>query len=382
MRRVRVAIFSDALPPRLDGVAITIGRLVRELQARDHGVAVIGAGPYEDLPEAELAIRLPARPLPALPGLYGALPMLGASARRLDRFWPDVVHAVTEMPVGLAGRRYANARRIPLVTSSNTDYPAYFRHWGMGAVAPAIERWMRWFHGAAEVTLCPSRTHLDRLRERGVRSRLAIGGRGVDCDTFAPARGNPGWRRRHCPSAERIILGVGRLMPEKRFDRVIAAYAALPDPLRATTALVMVGEGPSRRTLEAKSPPGVVFAGELRGGALAEAYASSDVFVLASDEETFGNVVLEAMASGLPAIVSTRGAARELVSEETGLVVDLERPGDLADALAALLLDEPRRAGLGQGARRAAETRRWDDAVAQIVRAYRSAMQAPLGTLD
>jgi glycosyltransferase involved in cell wall biosynthesis len=370
---MRVALFSDALPPRLDGVAVTVARLVSELAARGHRVALVGPGRCERIPEAELQLALPAVPLPALPGLYAAAPLLGPFAGALDRFGPQIIHALTETPVGLAGRRYATGRRLPLVTSSNTDYPAYFGHWGLRAAMPAVESWMRWFHAPAEVTLCPSQTYMDVLRARGIR-RLALWGRGVDCERFAPARATASFRRRVSKRATQIILGVGRLMPEKRFDRLIDAYAALPDALRATTALAIVGDGPSRRSLEAMSPAEVAFTGELRGPELAEAYASSDVFALAADEETFGNVVLEAMASGLPVVVSTRGAARELVTAATGLVIDLERPGALVEGLTMLLRDGALRARLGERSRREAQTRSWDAATEQIVGAYASAL--------
>jgi glycosyltransferase involved in cell wall biosynthesis len=301
---------------------------------------------------------------------------LGRVASRLDPFAPDIVHAFTEMPVGLAGRTYAVRSGIRLVTSSHTDYPSYVRHWGLPAASALLERWMRWFHSAATVTLCPSRTYAELLRARGVLGDVQVWGRGVDGDHFSPARATEAARLRIAGPARNVVLGVGRLMPEKRFDRLIDAYAALPPGLRDTTRLVIVGEGPSRRRLEGNRPAGVVFTGALRGIALAEAYATSDVFVLPSDEETFGNVVLEAMASGLPVIVSSRGAPHELVSPTCGAVVDMDSPGALVASLQRVLTDPALRVRLGRRAREDALARPWAAATAQVLRAYARARAA------
>jgi glycosyltransferase involved in cell wall biosynthesis len=155
---MRVALFSDAVPPRLDGVAVTVARLTKELASRGHEVALIGPGPFDAVVGARVHLRLAGVALPTLPGLHGALPLLGGGARVLDRFAPDLVHVFTEMPVGFAGRQYALRRRVPLVTSAHTDYPAYVRHWGFAFAERHVLAWLRWFHAPARVTLCPSRS--------------------------------------------------------------------------------------------------------------------------------------------------------------------------------------------------------------------------------
>ncbi|MEZ4395114.1 MAG: glycosyltransferase family 1 protein [Polyangiales bacterium] len=371
---MRVALFSDAVPPRLDGVAVTVARLVGELTARGHEVALIGPGPFDETAGASLHVRLPGFPLPSLPGLYGAAPRLGAAAKRaLDQFRPEVVHALTEMPVGLAGRQYAMSRDLLFVTSAHTDYPAYLRHWGAGAAAPAMSAWMNWFHRAARVTLCPSRSYLERLRARGHRGPLRIWSRGVDAERFSPAHRSTAFRERLGASGRKIVLSVGRVVPEKRFDRLIGAFA---EATRRShdAVLVIVGVGASRRALEARAPPGVVFLGALRGHALAEAYASSDLFALASEEETFGNVVLEAMASGLPPVVPRAGALSELVNERTGALVDVSDSGAMARALGALIRDDGERAARGRAARLDALDRSWAKATDEVLSGYRFAL--------
>jgi glycosyltransferase involved in cell wall biosynthesis len=367
---MRIALFSDAVPPRLDGVAMTLGRVVAELAYRGHAVAVVGPGPFDDLPGASVQIRLPSIPLPTLPGLHAAMPYLrAADARRLDAFDADIVHAFTEMPVGVSGRAYARKRRIPFVTSAHTDYVGYAEHWGLPRLAAGLHALVRWFHRPASVTLCPSASYARVLLRRGHVGTLRPWGRGVDTTWFAPCRRSVELRRRFADRGERIVITVGRIVPEKRIDRLVDAFVAADV---RDTVLLVVGEGSSRRRLERSAPSCVRFTGALRGGALAEAYASSDLFATASVTETFGNAVLEAMASGLPPIVPRQGALAELVDEGFGTFFDDER--ELAYTLRHLLVDDGLRSVRSSAARAAAMTRTWSRAIDELLDGYRFGM--------
>lgn len=368
---MRVALFSDALPPRIDGVAVTVGRIARELARREHDVAVIGPGAFADVDGASVHVRLPALPMPGFPGLRASLPSLGRKATSaLDRLAPDLVHVLTEMPVGVAGRRWAIARGVPLVTSAHTDYPAYLGAWGFPSASTLMGAWLAWFHREAWVTLAPSIYHARTLRRLGHVGSLRIWGRGVDGDLFDPRRRSLRFRAMVAPRGEKIVLTVGRVVPEKRIDRLIDAFDAAISQ-RQDAVLVVVGEGSARAALERRAPAGVRFVGPLRGVPLAEAYASSDLFATASEDETFGNAVLEAMASGLPVIVPRAGALVELVDASCGLVYER---GELALAMRSALDAGAWRGDRGLTARRAALTRSWSCAMDELLAGYEGAL--------
>jgi phosphatidylinositol alpha 1,6-mannosyltransferase len=233
---------------------------------------------------------------------------------------------------------------------------------------------MNWFHRPAAVTLCPSESYREVLRERGHEGPFRIWGRGVDADRFSPSHRSLDLRRRLAPHGETIVSSVGRLVPEKQVDRVLDAFLSATragtDP---PSVLVVVGEGASRPALERRAPQCVVFLGALRGHALAETYASSDVFATASEDETFGNAVLEAMASGLPVVGPRAGALVELVDDACGdLVPTAATPSasPFARALRRMLLDDVRRTKQGGAARRAALARTWTKATDEILEGY------------
>jgi len=368
---MRVALFSDSVPPRIDGVAMTVGHITRELSARDHDVAIVGPGAFDTIDGAAVHVRLPALPMPGLPGLRASLPALGGGATSsLDRFAPDLVHVLTEMPVGIAGRRWALARGIPLVTSSHTDYPAYLGACGLPSASSMMASWIAWFHRRSRVTLAPSVPHARKLRRLGHGGLLPLWGRGVDRQLFHPQRRSTRFRDRFAPRGEKIVVTVGRVVPEKRIDRLIDAFDAAISR-RQDAVLVVVGEGSARAGLERRAPAGVHFIGARRGIALAEAYASSDLFATASEDETFGNAVLEAMASGLPVIVPKSGALVELVDDRCGLVYE---PGTLGIAIRSALDAGSWRTVRGRAARRIALTRSWSSALDELLAGYASAL--------
>ena len=213
------------------------------------------------------------------------------------------------------------------------------------------------------------------LQGRGFHTRLRVWSRGVDTTLFDPARRKESVRAELAPGADRIRLYVGRLAAEKRVDFLLDLFPRVRHATGAGTALVYVGGGPATEDLRARGVEDVHFAGYLRGVALAEAFAAADLFVFASETETFGNVVLEAIASGLPVIVVDKGGVKEsAIPGVTGIRVP---PGD-ADAFAAacvaLLEDDHERERLSRGARAEALTRRWDEILDGLLGEYEAAL--------
>jgi glycosyltransferase involved in cell wall biosynthesis len=359
---MRVALFSEVYWPMVSGVSLTVQRAVDGLRERGHAVRVYTAT-YDrpagepDRPEVH---RSPSRPLFVSPEVQWAFPRRHEIRDDLARFRPDVVHLATEFSIGLAGLRAARQLGIPIIASSHTDYERYAARYGLGwAVTPGWG-YLRWFYGHAFRVLCPSPTYQAHLGLRGVR-HTAIWSRGVDAERFHPRHRSEAWRRSlGVGPRDLLVTCVGRVAPEKGIDTLLDAWALLGD-LHDRTRLVFVGGGLMESEIARRELPGIRMAGVRRGAELGAAFASADLFVLPSATETFGNVLLEAMASGLPCIAAAAGGPLDLV--EHGWNGWLVRPNDpvaLADALRTLLADGMQRGRLGRAARAAAEARRWD----------------------
>jgi glycosyltransferase involved in cell wall biosynthesis len=317
-----------------------------------HDVAIV-APRDPDLGDSDPGheLRVPSVSFPPYPAIRLSLPSFGPVARFLDGFRPDLIHVHTEGPLGLAGRRYALRRGLPLVTSFHTDFPRYARHYGAGAIAPLVWRWLAWFHGPAGLTLTPGDAIRDELERRG-HGGARVWGRGVDPRQFHPARRDAGWRRWLAGGDDSaIVLHVGRLAPEKNLETLIAAWRLARERLGQRATFVVAGEGPLATRLVADLPF-VRQLGFLPRASLATLYASSDLCVLPSYTETCGLVALEAMASGVAVVAADAGGLRESVGhEETGLLVAPRDPQAFAAAIESLVLDRERRFRLAAAAR-------------------------------
>ncbi len=374
---MRIALFSDTWSPTINGVARTLERLVEQAHRRGHEVAVVAAGrtsqpPARNGPQQGVVLHhtLPGVPFPPYPELLVARTLDAAGRRRLGAFAPEVVHVATEGPVGWSGRRWALGRNLPLVTSFHTDIPAYLGEYGMGLLEPVAWRYLRSFHRAAARSFCPSRATREALRAQGFHPRWAVWSRGVDTERFSPALRDESVRNDLAPGADHILVHVGRLAPEKRCEVAIRAYARLRED-HPKAALVFIGDGPDRGRLEALAPAGVRFVGYRTGEALSRAFASADVVLFPSDTETFGNVALEALASGVPVVGADRGGIRDTVTPGlTGFLCRAGAPEDFAMATRRLLEDEPLRRRMAAEARAAALGRSWERACDPLFHAY------------
>jgi glycosyltransferase involved in cell wall biosynthesis len=380
---VRIAVFTDTYPNDVNGVARTLGMLVDHAAMRGHEVLLVTPRvSKEPAPAAVRHLQRPGVPIPIYPDLQLALGMDRECRRTLAAFAPDLVHVATESTVGFSGRRWAVRAGVPLVTSFHTNFPAYLRDYRMGPLEPLLWRYLRWFHAASLVTFCPSWDTLEKLRAHGFHPRLRVWSRGVDTALFSPARRDPAVRARIAPGAQRILVYVGRLAAEKRVDFLLDVFPHVAAATGPGTALVFVGGGPAAERLRARAPAGVHFTGFLRGEELAEAYAAGDVFVFASDTETFGNVVLEALSSGLPAVVVDEGGVKEtVIPGRTGIRVPVGDVAGFAAACVELLDDGEQRRRLSEGARREALSRDWDAILDGLLREYVTALASARGEL-
>lgn len=369
---MKIALFTDTYLPSVNGVARALNALVEHAAAAGHEVALVTPQVDETPRAVALHHKLAGPAFPLYPELRMCAPRLGDSVRRsLEEFAPDVVHAATEAGVGLAGRRWARRRGLPLVTSFNTLFPDYLSGYRMGALSPALWAYLRWFHAGAALTVTPSDWMRRELARHRFHKRIGIWSRGVDTELFHPARRSWPLRRALAPDAEVLLLYVGRMAVEKKVPLLLEAFPEIRERTRRRVALVMVGGGPALTQLEARAPEGVRFVGYKHGEELAAHYASADLFLFPSDTETFGQVVTEAQASGLPAVVPDRGGVVDTVIPcRTGYRF---APGDassMARAVARLVDDPPLRLHMGSNARADAEARGWAGVCAGLLDRY------------
>lgn len=366
---MKLALVTETFPPEINGVAMTFGVIARELGRRGHAVTVYRPR-RDDLPAGDAhpeyaEVALPGIPIPRYPMLRLGLP----AGRALRACWtserPDLVHVATEGPLGASAVTAARALRIPVTSSFHTNFHAYTRHYGFGLLHPLVLGWLRHVHNRTRRTFAPTRELCRELAELGFCD-LALLSRGVDTWQFHPARRADGLRFKWQAGADDpVVIHAGRMAAEKNYELLFRAYAAMR-AANPRCRFVVVGDGPLRQKLQ-RAHPEVVFTGFIPRTDLARHYASADIYVHASLTETFGNVLTEAMASGLAVAGFDYAAAREFVVHgRNGLIAPCDRPEALVDA-AVLLATEPLlRAQLRQSARRAVEPQSWERVLANF----------------
>jgi glycosyltransferase involved in cell wall biosynthesis len=371
-RGMRLAIFTDTYAPQVNGVARTLERLVQAVEARGGAVRVETVDDPEAAPD-ERVVRWPSRPFWAYPQLRMAAPRRAVVTAGLAKWRPTLIHAATPFGVGLAGRSAARSLDVPLVTSYHTSFSEYLRHYGLTALDKVAWPYLRWFHNSGRRTFAPSRLVAAQLESQGFDG-VRIWSRGVD-----PLRFHPRFRSGEMRTAmgarddDIVVAYVGRLAPEKGVHTALEAMRAVMAEHGPRVRFAIAGDGPDEARCRALAPASTWFAGSLRGRALSEFYASADLFVFPSTTETFGNVVLEAMASGLPVIAPDTGATLELAHDATAALFRGGSAGSLGATIYELLHDAPRRAHLREAGLSVAAARTWEAVWDGLIAEYRAA---------
>jgi glycosyltransferase involved in cell wall biosynthesis len=369
-------VFTDTFD-ETNGVAGTMRRLAERAAAGDLPLAVATAGATASRqPGLTTFARDWALPLPTYEELELRFPLVTDVLAFVEERRPRVVHVATPGPVGVCGLLAARLLDLPVVGSYHTELGPYALHLTRDLlVSQALDLWVDWLYRQCRVVLAPTNAVADALRARGHRA-VEVWGRGVDAALFTPERRRDDLRAELLGDAELLFLYVGRLSEEKRVGVLLDAYARV----RARSPevrLVLVGDGPARAALEGTAPPATRFLGELRDAELADVYASADVFCFPSTTDTFGQVMLEAAASGLPTVAVAAGGAAELVRHgQTGLLAAADDPAAVAAALRALVDAPELRRRLAEGALEAARARTWAHADAELLAGYRAAVES------
>lgn len=369
MPTLRITLVSETFPPEINGVANTLGRLSEGLRQRGHQVEIVRPRQASDARGDDDQDLLLCRgwALPGYPGLQWGEVSMHKLWRRWRKRRPDVLYIATEGPLGLSALRAARRLGIAVVSGFHTNFPQYSGQYGLGLLARLLTHYLRWFHRRTAATLVPSVSQQLELERRGFE-RLALMARGVDACLFNPARRSQALRASWGLEAEDIaVMHVGRLAAEKNLGLLRPCMEALQSTYpQLRLRLVVVGDGPQRAPLE-KQLPDAVFCGAQRGETLAEHYASGDLFLFPSLTETFGNVVLEALASGLAVVAYDEAAAAQHIRH--GHNGALAMPGDQAafiDAACWLLEEHETLRRVRLNARQHASRQGWPAIVEQF----------------
>lgn len=366
---MKLALVTETFPPEVNGVAMTFGVIVRELGRRGHAVTVYRprrddlarTGPPPDFRE----VPLPGFPIPGYPLLRLGWP----AGPRLRREWtearPDLVHVATEGPLGASAVGAARSLGIPVSSSFHTNFHAYAGHYGIGLLRRAVLAWLRRVHNRTLRTFAPTEDLCGELAAEGFRN-LSLLSRGVDTWGFHPARRCPALRQQWGAGPDDpVVIHVGRMAAEKNYELLFETYAAMR-AANPRLRFVLAGEGPLRERLQRQHPE-CIFAGFFSREEIGRYYASADIYIHASRTETFGNVLTEALASGLAVAGFDYAAARLFVRHgESGLLAALDAPADLIEAAVLLATDDFLRTKLRTHARHAVEDHSWEHVVAGL----------------
>ena len=316
---MRIAMVTETFPPEINGVALTVAGLAQGLREAGHTVQVVRprqADDDVDTDENGPDVLVRGARLPKYPGLQFGLP----TARRLRKLWkderPDAIYAATEGPLGYSALRAARALGIPAATGFHTRFDDFARHYGFGFLTPVVFAYLRRFHRQGAATLVPTIELRDFLIENKFGDVVLLR-RAVDNALFSPTHRDEALRAQWgLKPGQLAVIYVGRIAPEKNLPLAVRTFREV-QKIRHDARYVWVGDGPSRAALAAENPD-FIFAGIQRDANLARHFASADLFVFPSLTETFGNVTLEALASGLPTVAFDYGAAREHLNPDCG----------------------------------------------------------------
>jgi glycosyltransferase involved in cell wall biosynthesis len=372
---LRIALFTDTFYPQVNGVALTLHRLTQHLTHRGIEHQVYVPETSEAALPSDNVYRMLSIPFMFYPECRIALPNIFKIRNQLDTFRPDLIHVATPFNIGLSGLFYGKRHHIPLVASYHTHFDRYLEHYHLQLAGPLFWRYIRWFHQHCVRTFAPSHETLALLNQQGI-SGLRLWNRGVDCHLFHPGRRHNGVRERYGIQEPLLFLYVGRLAPEKDIHVLTSIMNKLPESLAERIHWLIVGEGPMLNEMKEAGYPRVTYTGYLKGELLAEAYAAADLFIFPSSSETFGNVVLEALASGLPAIGARAGGVQEIIRHgENGLLCTPQDAGDFTKAIIALMDNPNLLRSMGAHGRRYAQTQSWDSIFDALLDNYQQATE-------
>lgn len=365
---MKVAYFTESLPPLVDGVSHTLSYLQKSLETEKVDYKFFSPFLPTDESWAGKVVPVLSVPFPLYTKYRIALPVFHDLRHFLKRFTPDIIHICSPFFLGFFAYQYAAEAGIPVVNSFHTRFVSYLKYYGLGWFEPYGWRYLKWFYNRGDTCLVPSETTKRELESRGF-SNLTLWGRGIDSGRFSPVFADRNLKNYWSPEGYPVALFTGRLVKEKDIETLLEAHRILLKK-KVCYKLVFVGDGPLRGQIEREAPDAFL-AGHLQGDQLSRAYASADIFVFPSTTESFGNVVLEAAASGLPVIGAAEGGVGDLIRDgETGFLAAPRDSHDLSLKMEALLTNETSRNAMAAEAVEFASQKNWNRINHRLLESY------------
>jgi glycosyltransferase involved in cell wall biosynthesis len=364
---MRIAIFTETFLPKIDGIVIVLCHFLNYLADQGHDILLFAPEGGPDQYASAHVVGLPGYRFFLYPELTLVPPVKGIRKPLLD-FAPDLIYLVNPASLGLAGIPYARLLGVPLVASYHTDVPGFAARWGMGYTQRPLWAYFRRVYNQSDLIYVPSNYTRKQIEAHGFE-RVKVWSHGVDSELYSPAKRSEEMRARltNGEQEKTLLLYVGRVAAEKRIDWLLPIVQQY-----LNVRLAIVGDGPARCSLEkifAGTP--TIFTGYLHGEELAQAYASADIFAFPGANETFGNVVIEAMSSGLPVVAPNSGGLLDFVDDgANSLLFDAEDPEDMNTAIRQLLAEPELTRIIGRAARVKAETLSWDSVNEEVIQDF------------
>lgn len=371
MKQLKVALFTGNYNHIKDGVSLTLNRWVQFLLSK--GADVLIFGPAANKPAFShngTLITVPSIQMPGRPEYRITTGFPRSQRKELEDFNPDIVHIATPDMLGYKALRWAKKHQKPIVSSYHTHFTSYLKYYHLNFLEPLGWAYLRWFYKNCKQVYVPSRSMADELRQNGIERGLRIWARGVDTKLFHPSKKSEEWREKMRFGRDDIVVTfVSRLVWEKNLRLFADVVKKLENREQSVRSLV-VGNGPAMEELK-KMLPETIFTGFLEGESLALAYASSDIFFFPSVTETFGNVTLEAMASGLPCVVANASGSRSLVEhEKNGFLASVENQDQFYEYVKKLARDKQLREKMGRESLQKSADYTWEKINSDLLNNY------------
>jgi glycosyltransferase involved in cell wall biosynthesis len=374
---LRIAVVTETWPPEVNGVAMTLSKLIHHLGQRQHTIQLIR--PRQDKADegveqagwSELLLR--GLPIPKYPQLKLGLPSKKALIKAWSTRRPDLVHIATEGPLSWSALQAAQVLRLPVTSDFRTNFHSYCQHYGIGWLSKPIVAYLRKFHNRTAYTMVPTQGLRHQLEAMGFKN-LKVVARGIDTQLFHPERRSMPLRDSWRATPQSIVLlSVGRLAAEKNLDLTIRTFQTLKAAGRPVQ-MIFAGDGPMRAVVQAKCPD-AIFTGMCTHDELASLYASADLLLFPSLTETFGNVTLEALASGTPVLAFDCAAASDFIHDsKNGWLVSGEDTTAYIDRALAITSDPNTLTAVRDYARLSVEHLGWDAIATQVESIFQSAI--------
>lgn len=378
---MKIAIFTDTYVPQVNGVAKTLNRFTNYLNENGHSFHVFSP---EDCgaSSTENVTRLKSVPFKIYPECKISLPNFSKIKKKLQEFNPDIIHIATPFTIGLCGLQIAKKLNIPLVASYHTNFDHYLHYYKLTYLENFLWKYLDWFHRPTKKIFVPSKDTLHHLNTKGFNN-LSVWTHGVDCSLFKPAEDKEEIKQKYNITSKYTICFVGRIAPEKDLDTLTNIMKYSKQRFGNQLNWVIVGDGPKKEEMMKKTGTDqIIYTGYLQRNELAEIYSVSDVMVFPSDTETFGNVVLEAMACGTPVIGANAGGVKNIIRDySTGILCEPKNTLSFCRAIEECLQQTNMLDRMSKKARDYALTQDWNSILNALVMEYEEIVTPPLSPM-